>query len=95
MILSIKTDCIRNGHQTQNRAIMEDWLKNKEFLTSSVQERFFSGRARYDILMKEYEDNHFYFGIMHTDESYRLMSGMCIKRKENRVIFYKMLKGHI
>ncbi len=57
----------------------------------------FSSRARYDILMKEYEDKHFSFGIMHTDESYRLMSGMCIKRKVNRVLFYKMLtfKAHL
>lgn len=65
----------------QNRAIRRDGLKNKEFLTSSEQERNFSGRARYDILMKEYEGKHFSFGIMRTDESYRLRPGMCIKRK--------------
>ncbi len=81
----------------QNRAIRGDGLKNKEFLTSNEQERNFRGRACYDILMKEYEDKHFSFGIMSTDESYRLRSGMCIRRKVlKKVIFDKMLtKAHL
>lgn len=71
----------------QNRAIRGDGLKNKEFLTSSEQERNFRGRAHYVILMKEYKDRHFYFGITCTDESYRFQPGIFIKRNVNRVIF--------
>ncbi len=71
----------------QNRAIMKDWLKTRNFWHQVKGNNVLAAEHVMTFWWKNMKANIFSFGIMHTDESYRLMSGMCIKRKVNRVLF--------